>query len=445
MKRFLAGAALTTLAASTLTLGLGTAAHAKVTPADLAVDIKARQIAVDSNGKTFFVEVQNKGGSTATHTKVVFDMSKLGPNVVADLPGWPCTGDRTAYVCDLGELEPGYLDSTLGVNLRPVSPDAPLGRAGKLTVSISSDYREDVAHKGDNSTTYSVDLMASSIDYGVLVGNVGGLAPGVPSDLWIAVDNNGTQTGAGLSLALTLPEHVVFSEEVRGCSYTNKRSAVCAWSTYIDSDGTEQPIVLAPGASFDTLALGLRVQATADATPNTNLGAAVVQVGPYGDFQPEAGTARGAVVKQAKVAAKQVDGDKVDNSARFTLTTGTPYSDLALSGATVTGKVGEVVDYKVTVTNNGAWASPKTSKIIVTAPEGTKFATPPKPCHTIISKVSYECTLPTLVGGESYDLALSLRFSQEVAGVSSTNTVTGTLPDPVDGNNSAIVTATATK
>ncbi|WP_018347692.1 DUF11 domain-containing protein [Longispora albida] len=447
MKRSIAGAALTALAASTLSAVLATPALAETpaAPVDLAVGIKARQLVVDSQGKTFFLEVQNKGGTTAKNVKVVIDLSKLGAYVVADLPGTTCKGDRTAYVCELGELEPGYLDGSLGVNLRPVSPDAPLGRTGKLTASISSDYREDAAHKGDNSTTYSVDLAAPGIDYGVLAGNLTGLAPDTDTELWIAVDNNGSQTGSGLSLALTLPDHVVFSEEVQGCSYTQMRAAVCEWSSYLDTDGVERPIVLDPGASFDTLVFGLKVRATPDAPSNANLGAATVTIGTYGDYKPDYVPSSETVVRKAMVSGRQVDMDKVDNAARFTLTTAAAAADLTVADATVTGKAGDVVKFKVTVTNQGPWNSAKGAKVTVTAPQGTQLVKPPGGCHGIVSKVTYECSLPALGVGKSAEIEMSLRLVKETTVAGSMTVSGGARSDAVAGNNAAVLDAKVTK
>ncbi|WP_018348312.1 LPXTG cell wall anchor domain-containing protein [Longispora albida] len=431
MKRFYAGAALAGLAASTLALAVPAPALAETpaaTPADLAVGIKARQLVVDSNGKTFFLEVQNKGGTTAKNVKVVIDLGQLGPDVVADLPGTSCTGDRAAYVCELGDLEPGYLDGNLGVNLRPASPDAPLGRAGKLTATISSDYHEDIEHKGDNSTTYSVDLAAPGIDYGVLAGNLTGLAPDTDTELWIAVDNNGSQTGSGLSLSLTLPEHVVFSQEVQGCSYTQMRAAVCEWSSYLDSDGAEQPIVLDAGSSFDTLVFGLKVRATPSAPANTNLGAATVTVGAFGEYKPARVPSEltgDTKVSKAKVTGKQVDRDKVDNSARFTLTTGAANADLAVTAAGITGAAGQTVKTTAEITNHGPWDSPAGGALAFLKPEGTEL-------------VSGPVTLPAIPAGGKATLEFSVKILSAGTKAGSV-TVTGAHPDSQQANNSAEV------
>jgi hypothetical protein len=437
------GAMLSALGAGTLLLGMADVAHAVGPKADLAVKIMASKIAVDSDGKTFFVEVRNNGGGIAKKAKLAIDLSGLGSEVVADAPvdGNVCIGDAKKIVCDLGDLAPGYLDGTFGVHLKPLS--STIGPAGKLTASITSDTPE--SDKGNNTTSIKVELVGPSVDYGVIAANVTGLAPDVDTDLWIGVDNNGSKAGRGLALRVTLPKYVLFSEELTGCTYSkDRRSATCEWTSYVDADGNQRDLVLQPGQSVDPIALMIKVRVSPDAPLRANLGRAGVTVGALGEFVPEAGAVASTgskPVRKATVRGKRIDGDKRDNAARFTLSTGDGKTDLEVRGVKASGKVGDTVKINIEVLNHGPWNSPAKAKLVVTAPRGSRFATAPGGCTAIAAGVKYECLLPAMVVGEAVqrEFALTLLSTDVADGAA---IVTGVLPDEVPDNNTGAIQVT---
>jgi uncharacterized repeat protein (TIGR01451 family) len=160
------------------------------------------------------------------------------------------------------------------------------------------------------------------------------------------------------------------------------------------------------------------------------------------------GAPSGTVTNTATVSSASLEGDASNNSATAT-TSISPQADLAVTkrGAPAQVKVGDVVRYRVTVTNNGP-SDAAAAVMRDVLPSGTTFKSATQtsgPAFTCTKpKVgkggTVRCTIATLAAGASAQFTIAVAVQGGAVSkprLRNTAVVSTTTPDAVTGNNRA--------
>jgi hypothetical protein len=146
--------------------------------------------------------------------------------------------------------------ATVDLDLPFVRKDGATGAAGSLTVTL--EVAGDTNPKND-TVSADVSVGGSGVDLTVVAEDVYAiddagkvtdepLAPGEVSALVGHVLNQGDMTAAGVKIAVKLPEHAAFAEELEGCTYgADRRTATCSYDDLdlipADLDGSGEFLV----------------------------------------------------------------------------------------------------------------------------------------------------------------------------------------------------------
>jgi LPXTG-motif cell wall-anchored protein len=434
-------------AASTALVGTGFAAAlalgAAAVPAqaagpahpDLYVKIIGRQLSADIPDKYFTVEVGNHGTVPATNTKVTFDTSK-GDSRYTYTGDAADTGRCEAAVCTFDTLAPGQVVSFSLYVQRVGRELTTVGGAGSITLSASS--TEPDAKPADNKTTADFTVVPAGVDLVTYTATWTGqrgdnhVKAGDRWPLIVGITNAGelTQRPEAVTITIEVPHSVGFVERYQDCTYEK------------DWYGTPKPAGTVYGPSTVTCTV-----------PWLPLGHGMVLTGKRGDKSVDLFTLAfgsnldGPAYKDIKVSARTAtlptlpacaltatptcetlareladeaglklptgpgsanparEVEPADNDTTFQIATGANPADLAVTAGKATGKVGDTVDVKIDVKNQGPADAPSW-RAELTAPAGTKFvgttdawcgkASPAKPVSKLVC--DHPALLPVSAG-----------------------------------------------
>jgi hypothetical protein len=432
--RAAAGAAV--LAAAAL-FGAPTAAHAADPLPDLMLSFQSDPVAaIDNSGATIGVYVYNYGAAPATGVTVTFDLSKLSDSVVASVPDGneECKLAGTAVTCTIGRLEAGQVNTEYPLTLASKQGATP-GDAGSVSVGI--DGAEDDQNPADDTVDFPVtvvasgpDLVALAADLNTASNRVGG---GDEKPLYSAVANEGDTAATDFTFTVDLPTGATFVERYTGCTYTDYYPNDLGKPGFVYGPSAVTcvaPLTLEPGE-----ALLLFDETTGDSVFNfrfgKNLSGPDEHHGSFGvapadevlaakDVKGVKGTGpsfadavrkRQAAAEKAGPAALDralAELDDSDNYASFAFFTKKNTLDVAVKAPAVSGSVGDTVDLKYEVVNNGPSDGGGPS-VVITAPSGTVLL-PAEWCYTggtegetrpesKVLRCNFESEYPTVFSG----------------------------------------------
>lgn len=203
--------------------------------ADIEVKLAGTTIAAGAPGKTGHISLINHGPNDAAGVTLTYALTGLDTTKVS-LIGLDSCDDKGAgtVVC---ELDPGTVkagqDRDLALQLVPKA--GATGDAGEITVSVAADTADPVA--ANNTATAPVTLGREGVDLRLFAPDVyldsgdgnDPIPPGGTGTLWAYVQNQGDTPVTGVTVTLSLPEHVWFTQTLADCVYNQQtRRAVCS-------------------------------------------------------------------------------------------------------------------------------------------------------------------------------------------------------------------------
>ena len=209
-------------------LGFASPAYA-ADSTDLAVEVTGTKIAAGSTGKFGTLKLKNNGPGALSGVTVTFDLNQLDmTKVELDLPS-VCTHEPTKIVCGLADEDLPPAGGTIEPNIPLKRKAGATGDAGKLTISATHAGTD--PDPANNSKTADVKVGDNGVDLGVLAPDVyqvdgddnltsDPVVPGHETLAWVLVANQGDAAADGIKLAITLPQHVTFTEPEPDCTHT---------------------------------------------------------------------------------------------------------------------------------------------------------------------------------------------------------------------------------
>ena len=379
----------------------------------------------------YTVNIRNGGPETVSDAVIAFDLPAgttpinlpngctvsapaapdVGPRVVcaiAEVLGDTDSTDFTLEVstAGLGMPNPPTLNLTAAVGRQPGPPaDTKLG-----DVPASDPFYAGDGNIGDNLEVENTTLVEAGDLVMTKTASPDPVVAGAEVTYTITIVNNGPSASSNFNVTDSLPSGVTY---VAGSAQGN------GW-TFNNQNGTFLgPLAVGQSATYTFKG---KVNAASGSLVNT------ATVNPVGTPDPNPGNNSGSATVQVAAGADLSVGK-----------TATPTP--ALPGDTVT--------FTVTVTNNGpspaegvSWNDPMPGGFLIESVNGASGWT----CNTVNAATEVACALPapaTLAVGASATFTIVARVPLTGPGssgdVSNTATVTGTLPDPVPGNNSGTV------
>jgi LPXTG-motif cell wall-anchored protein len=437
------------VSAAAFVLGAAAAPAHAATPAhpDLYVKIIGRQMSAGIVDKFFTVEVGNHGTVPATKTKVTFDTSK-GDSRYTYTGNGADAGRCEGAVCTFDTLAPGQVVS-FSLYIERVGRElTTVGSAGSITASVSS--TEPDAKPADNTTTADFTVAPAGIDltpYTVVWTGQRGDNHVKAGDRWplvVGIGNAGevTQHPEAVTITIEVPHSVGFVERYQDCTYetdwygTPKPAGTVYGPSTVTCTVPWLPLghgmvlhgkrgnksidlfTLAFGSNLDGPAYkDIKVSArtaTLPALPACALAATPTCETLARELADEAGLKLPTGPGSAKPAPEI---EPADNDATFQIATAANPADLAVTAGKATGKVGDTVEVKINVKDQGPADAPSW-RAELTAPTGTTFvgtsdawcakASPAKPATSLV------CDHPSLLPMSAGPCTAGVTFTAKV-------------------------------
>jgi hypothetical protein len=441
-------------------------AFAEPAGADLQFTVAGTKVSLESAGKPFFVHMHNDGPADAENVVAKIDLAGLDTSKLGIEPPTGCGDpDGTIYTCTVGSLVPGENDNGFSpFSVLWIEDNVEAGSAGSYTVEVTSDT-PDPNPDNNKKITVPVEITPLAYDlFAALTQDVWAnpdagedsrerIAPGATAPLIFEFLNAGELTAKDIVWKVTLPPFVTFpaSEQRDGCTFNATRTVVSC----------ELPgALLGPGDALSSL-IGepMLVQVAADAPGPGALVGGIIDAGAKSTVAPVstevAARATAAVADDVKVAKASTelkkkaaaagvdeagDADPSDNVGRFSVHTAANGADLQITGGSGSGAVGATVTIPVTVKNNGPASSPNTT-VTVTAPTGTELVDLPTNCEFVTPGKAAKCE-GLLAAGEENVGTFAFKIAASTIADDGKATISGTLEDRNESNNTSAITIT---
>ncbi|BCB79087.1 hypothetical protein GCM10022251_19130 [Phytohabitans flavus] len=398
--------------------------------------------------KPIKITVENSVPTAAVDVTVKIDTSTVSAAFKLDLPGADqgCTVAGKVATCTLAEL-PGESKKVYTIDALPGDLEV-LEYQGLIQVTTSAaNMPEDQQAEG------YVQLMSPGIDLVMDQIDDMTLEPGRAAKLPIQAANVGTVAAAGVEVILSVGLEIEFPDQYENCTYNPDFLELNCW---VLGD-------VAPGDVFaiaDETPLRIAVKDKA-AGPDKQWVSA--RVAPLGEEQIEELAAKAASKRSAgqQLRLAEVgpipDLNDYDNFTQFNVNIPKNSADSVAIGGTVPGAVGDEVDLKVGLRNDGPnnmlkpgeeWAA----SALVTLPAGVKALTVSDRCTPIVDGEAqwedegkpiglvYVCwPSDSLNAGEEFLFPFKVEIV-DTASAAGSIVVDGGVQDPDTSNNTAEIT-----
>jgi hypothetical protein len=321
-----------------------------------------------------------------------------------------------------------------------IGPDP---RGGAFSVSLKADGGAEAGGTGTITATFTADgatravtearvKVADDVDLAAGESSESSAEPGAAFDAVLEVTNTTTKVAHGAGVLAHTDYPFQAAEKFSNCAYEGDRLRGCVFEQDLDA-GTAYRVVLPYRVRADAMAPGtvagefewLTADDYNDKLTASPSGVAAAGAGGELRLEPALSAKR----------APETDGNPENNWQSVSVTvSGKQGADVEAIGARVRGGVGDVVDAKVGLRNNGPASIDRNrsgesaSVLLVTVPSGTKVATAPAGCRvaewgkTEPNVTQYVCeTGLLLTAGETVTWTFGLRI--EKVQVDATGTV----------------------
>jgi len=232
------------------------AAGAVAAGADLEVAVTGTTIAGGGGTKLAKAVVTNHGPDTPSDVVLTVDKSALDETKVHLIVGSDCTLAASLMTCPIDPEDVPDSGGSLGFLFELERQGLASGGAGSLTVSVDSATPDPAT--GNNEVTVAVAISTSGADLVIVAFDVHAsdgtspIPPGDTSELIGFFANQGDVASVGLTIVISLPEHVTFAEIFSDCTYSaDNRVATCTDATFPLDPGDGFPFAVAVKVAAD--------------------------------------------------------------------------------------------------------------------------------------------------------------------------------------------------
>ena len=368
-----------------------------VTPsADISIGLAAAPNPVNPGANLdITISIGNNGPNTAFGL-IVEDTLPAGTSFVSAVGGgWSCSSSGGVVSCTLASL-PASGNSS--INLRAAvagSASGALTNQANVTSSTSDPNPANNSASQNITITSQADLALS------MTVSTNSATIGTPVNYSITILNNGPSTAASLQLTDLV--------DVNGIGVSGISASGTGWTC---TSGTTVSCSLSSLASGASSTVSVTVQANA----------------------------AGTLTNQANVSSS-VNDPNTGNNAGSLNSTITAQSDLAvgITGPTVPVNINDTVSYTITVTNNGPNAASNLQVTDIVDSNGIGFqgVTASGAGWNCAPGGTITCTMPNLASSASSTISISVQPTGSGI-LRNSVSVTSTIPDPNNSNNSAV-------